>query len=99
MNELKQALIRNRKLLLWSFTAVAAVCWFLGSSFISLVHNKLEFKRLTKLSTQLDQEYDTLKVQLDLLQKQDPVYIERVARVKYHMSRPGEIEYRFTVEK
>lgn len=95
MSELKAALLQHRKPLLLALLAVGALCWFLGSSFINLVHNKLEYKRLRKLSVQLDREYEQLQEKLDLLQKQDPAYIERLARVKYHMSLPGETEYRF----
>ena len=95
MNELKQAIIRNRKLLLWGFIIIAAVCWFLVKIFSDLVHNKLEQKRLAKVSAQLDKEYEQLQQQLELLKAQDPAYIERLARVKYHMSLPNETEYRF----
>ena len=95
MNELKESIIRNRKLLLWAFVVIVAICWFLGKNFSDLIHNKLEQKRLTKISTQLDKEHEELQAELELLQKQDPAYIERLARVKYHMSLPGETEYRF----
>ena len=98
MNELKNALIRNRKLLLWTCIAIVAFCWFLGKNFTDLIHNKLEQKRLAKVSAQLDKEHEQLQAQLDLLKSQDPVYIERLARVKYHMSLPGETEYRFNTK-
>ena len=67
----------------------------MGKNFSDLIHNKLEQNRLTKVSQQLDKEHEELQAQLELLQKQDPAYIERLARVKYHMSLPGETEYRF----
>ena len=95
MNELKEVIIRNRKILLWACLAVAAVCLLLGKNFTDLIHNQLEQKRLTKISAQLDREHEQLQAQLELLQKQDPAYIERLARVKYNMSLPGETEYRF----
>ncbi len=98
MTEVKTILIKNRKLLLGAFLAIAAVCWFLGSSFVNLIHNKLEQKRLTKASAQLDQEYEQLQAKLELLKKQDPAYIEYLARVQYNMSRPGETEYRFSTK-
>ena len=99
MIEVKTVLVKNRKLLLWAFLAVVAFCWFLGNSFLNLIHNKLEQKRLTKVSAQLDKEYDQLQAQLDLLKAQDPVYIEGLARVQYNMSRSGETEYRFDIKK
>ena len=95
MNELKDAIIRNRKLLLWAFLAVAALCWFLGKNFTDLIHNKLEQKRLAQVSVQLDEEHEQLQKKLNLLQAQDPAYMEHLARVQYHMSAPGETEYRF----
>lgn len=95
MKDLKETLSRNKKPLLVALAATAVVFWFLGSSFLSLVHNKLEFKRLTQLSARLDKEHEALQARLDLLKKQDPAYMERLARVKYHMSAPGETEFRF----
>lgn len=95
MKELKETLARNKKPLLVALMATAVVFWFLGSSFLSLVHNKLEFKRLTKLSARLDKEHEALQERLSLLKKRDPAYMERLARVKYHMSAPGEVEFRF----
>lgn len=96
MNDLKALIIRHRKPLLAAVLAVAAVCWFLGSSFVNLIHNKMEFNRLTRLSAELDTQYEDLQKRLDLLEKQDPAYLERVARVEYHMSAAGETEFRFT---
>ena len=96
MNDLKVYVIRYRKPLLAAVLAVAAVCWFLGSSFVNLIHNKIEFNRLTRLSAELDTQYEDLQKRLDLLEKQDPAYLERVARVQYHMSAAGETEFRFT---
>ena len=96
MNDLKALIIRHRKPLLAAVLAVAAVCWFLGSSFVNLIHNKIEFNRLTRLSAELDTQYEDLQKRLDLLEKQDPAYLERVARVQYHMSAAGETEFRFT---
>lgn len=96
MNDLKALIIRHRKPLLAAVLAVAAVCWFLGSSFVNLIHNKMEFNRLTRLSAELDMQYEDLQKRMELLKKQDPAYLERVARVQYHMSAAGETEFRFT---
>ena len=96
MNDLKALIIRHRKPLLAAVLAVAAGCWFLGSSFLNFIHNKMGFYRLTRLSAELDTQYEDLQKRLDLLEKQDPAYLERVARVEYHMSAPGETEFRFT---
>lgn len=99
MNELKDLIIRNRKPLLAAALVVVAVCWFLGSSFLSLIHNKIEFKHLSKLTVELDQQHEELQKRLALLKKQDPAYMERIARVKYHMSKNGETEFRFDTGK
>ena len=96
MNDLKALIIRHGNPLLAAVLAVAAVCWFLGSSFVNLIHNKMEFNRLTRLSAELDTQYEDLQKRLELLKKQDPAYLERVARVQYHMSAAGETEFRFT---
>ena len=95
MDEIKDFIFENRKLLLWAALVLAAIIWFLGSSIRDIVHNKLEYKRLQTYSAQLDQEYEQLQAKLALLEQQDPKYLEYLARVKYHMSLPGETEYRF----
>jgi len=95
MNEIKGTLLHYRKPLLILCIAVLVVCGFLYKSITGLIHNKREQKRLAKVSMQLDKEYEQLQEKLELLKNQDPVYIEQIARVKYHMSLPGETEYRF----
>ena len=95
MNDLLDTIRRNKKPLLIILGVIAVVVWFLGSSFLNLVHNKMEFNRLTKVSEQLDQKYEELKAEQKLLQEQDLKHMERLARVKYHMSAAGETEFRF----
>jgi len=95
MNELKDLLIRNRKFLLGVFIVGVLCCFFLGNSILNLIDNKREQRRLTKLSAQLDKEYEQLHAQLELLKAQDPAYIERIARTQYNMAAPDETEYRF----
>ena len=95
MSELKDYIIRHRKPLLIICIAVLVVCGFLYKSITGLVHNKLEQKRLARVSVQLDEEYEQLQEKLELLKNQDPAYVEKLARVQYHMSLPGETEYRF----
>lgn len=87
---------RQKKLLLWGIILMAAVVFSLGGSFISLVHNKLEFKKLQKQSATLDKEYKALQETWTLLQRQDPAYMERLARAKYHLTKKGETEFRFS---
>lgn len=96
--ELTDLLLRNKKPLLWGAGLTAVVIFFLGSSFISLAHNKLELKKLQKQSAALDKEYTKLQAVMALLEKQDPAYLERLARVKYHMTKKGETEFRFSAK-
>jgi len=95
MNDLLDTIQRNKKPLLIIFGVIAVVVWFLGNSFLNLVHNKMELNRLSKVSAQLDQKYEELKARQKLLQAQDPALIEHLARVHYHMSAAGETEFRF----
>ena len=95
MNELLDTIKRNKRPLLIVLGVIAVVFWFCWHSFSNLVHNKMEFNRLTKVSEQLDQKYEELKAEQKLLQEQNPEHIERLARVKYHMSAAGETEFRF----
>lgn len=94
--ELAGIFFRNKKLLLWGAALIAVVVFSLGGSFISLAHNKLEFKKLQKQSAALDKAYESLQKTLTLLQRQDPAYMERLARAKYHLTKKGETEFRFS---
>lgn len=93
--ELKEALLRNKKPLLLAIGTAAVVIFFLGSSFLSLVHNKLEMRKLTKQSAELDAQYEELTAKMNRLKKQDLAYIEEIARTQYNMVKPGEIQFRF----
>lgn len=94
MNNLKKTLSKNKKPILIFSAVLAVVVLFLGGSFLSLVHNKLELKRLQKLTLRLDAQHEQLQQEYELLQKQDLAYIERIARVKYNMVKNGEVEFR-----
>lgn len=98
MKDIKSFVLRNRKLLIATVLLAIAVCYFLGQTFINFFHNKVEYKRLTRKSAQLDKEHEALLKRLELLHAQDKAYVERMARVKYHMSAPGETEFRFPKE-
>lgn len=91
-----QKLSAKQKLLIVTAVAIAAFCIFLGSSIFSLVHNKLELRRLTKKSAQLDVQYQKLLTEKKLLEEKNPKYMETLARTRYNMVKPGEIEFRFT---
>lgn len=93
-----QKLSAKQKLLILTAVATAAFCIFLGGSIFSLVHNKLELRRLTKKSAQLDVQYQKILEEKKLLEQQDPKYMETLARTRYNMVKPGEIEFRFTTD-
>lgn len=67
-------------------------------SIYNLVHNKLEVRRLTKKRAFLDKQYEELLAEKKRLEEQDPAYMELLARTRYHMVKPGEIEFRFKID-
>ena len=94
--EIKKVLLRNKKPLLLALGLAAVVVFFLGSSFLSLVHNKLEMHKLARQSVELDKQHEELTARMERLEKQDLGYIEEIARTQYNMVNPGEIQFRFT---
>ena len=72
------------------------VVLFLGGSFLSLAHNKMEKRKLIQRSQQLDKEFECLTQLKEKLEKEDRALIEQIARTEYHLAKPGEIEFRFT---
>ena len=50
----------KQKLIIITAVGIAALGIFLGSSILNLVHNKMELRRLTKKSAQLDVQYQKL---------------------------------------
>lgn len=94
--KIKQLLLRNRKPLLLFLGIATVVVIVLGKSFLSLVHNKLEVRKLTRQSAELDQQHQELSNKMERLEKQDLTYIEEIARTQYNMVKPGEIQFRFT---
>lgn len=93
--KITRTLLRNKKILLWGLSLTAGMFVFLGGSFVSLAHNKLEKRKLTQRSKQLDVKYEQLTKLKTQLEQEDPVLIEKIARTEYHLVKPGEIEYRF----
>lgn len=93
MQKVTNALLK--KPLLLTLSAAAVVILFLGGSFINLVHNKLELRKLTRQSVQLDAEHEKLLIQKELLEKEDKKFLEKIARTQYHLIKAGETEFRF----
>ncbi len=92
-------IIQNKKPLLLGTALVVVVIFFLGSSILSLVHNKLELHKLAKQSILLDKEHAELTATMELLEKEDAAYLEKIARTQYNMVGPNEVEFRFQPDK
>jgi len=82
-------------MILFAAATVFLCVFVLGGSILSLVHNKLEMRRLSHRRVELDNQYETLQVRLQELQEQNPALLEELARSEYHFVKPGEIEFRF----
>ena len=95
MKELVKTLIRNKKPLLVGLALLAVVFSWIGGSIINLVHNKMEKTKLLRQLVVLDQEYQELLHTQKLLEEQDPVLLEKIARTEYNLAKPDEIEFRF----
>ena len=65
-----------------------------GGSFIDLIHNSFTIRKLSKKSALLDKQYQDLTKEYQEILDGKTNYIEDNARVKYHMAKPGEIEFR-----
>lgn len=87
----------KKQALVIALTAMAAFLVFNGS-FIGLLHNIFELRKLNKTAAALDAEYKALGEEYKKIEGGDVSYIEDTARVKYHMSKPGEIEFRIDNE-
>lgn len=91
-----EKLTPKQKMLLGAAGIILLCIFVLGSSIVSLLHNKLEMRRLAQRQRTLEKQYEVLQVRLQELQQQDPQVLEALARSEYHMVKPGEIEFRFT---
>jgi len=65
-----------------------------NGSLYNWIHNKIELRKLTKRNAEADKEFAALSASLEKLEKGDLAYLEAVARSKYNLSKPGEIELR-----
>jgi cell division protein FtsB len=65
-----------------------------NGSLYNWIYNKIEVRKLTKRNAEADKEFAALSASLEKLEKGDLAYLEAVARAKYNLSKPGEIELR-----
>ena len=92
----KKKLTSRQKLLIWGSLGILLAILWLGGGLVNLAHNKLEIYRLTKKRERLDMQYQELLNTKKLLEDKDPQYMEELARLRYNVVKPGEIEFRFT---
>jgi len=83
--------MRFVKYLLFILTAVFVLA---NSDFRKLVKNYFSLHKAQKQSINLDIEYDKMLQEKELLT--DDAYLEEVARLQMHMTKPNEYEFRFT---
>ena len=92
----KKKLTSRQKLLIWGSLGILLAILWLGGGLVNLAHNKLEIYRLTKKRERLDMQYQELLNTKKLLEDKDPQYMEELARLRYNLVKPGEVEFRFT---
>lgn len=84
------------KVIIISVLILVVLVFPVGNSLFNLWHNKSELRRLARKRDKLDAQYEQLLAEKKLLEEKDPAYMEQLARLRYNMVKPGEIEYRFT---
>jgi cell division protein FtsB len=78
------------------FIMISAGCiYILKPGFQKYIEHRNEVKRLEGEIEELEQERARLEKEMLALQDEDPEYIERLAREKLHLSKPGETIFRF----
>jgi cell division protein FtsB len=89
---------KSKKNILILAAAVMAAVLIFGKNFSGLMHNMFMIQKLNKENASLDEEYKRLTEEYEKIQNGDVSHIEEAARVKYHMSQKGEIEFRIKKE-
>jgi cell division protein FtsB len=86
----------TRRLMVWgalAFLVYVAYSYFGGSyGLIQLLRLKQRQETLNREIVRLQQQQDSLRQEIQLLQN-DTTYIEKVARERYRMGKPGEKIY------
>lgn len=91
---MKALLKRISRYLLMALLAVGCI-YVLRPGFVKYLEHRDEVKRLEAEIRELEAERIRLEEQMQALQEEDPEYIERLAREKLHLSKPGETTFRF----
>lgn len=88
---------KNRKKSRWIIIAcvlgVVFLIYFFLPTYLNLRKHKQHNEALDKMLVALEKENSNLKAEIYKL-KNDPLYIEKIAREELGMMRPGEVIYR-----
>ena len=88
----RKKIFKNRVVL---FLTVCLFLFLFGNSkFRRVVTGYFRMNKMKREVVNLEEENERLKQQIDLV-KEDPFYIEEIARKELGLLKPGEIEYRF----
>ncbi len=78
---------------------VAACAYVLKPGFVAYTEHRGEVRELKAEIKRLELERERLEEKMRALEEEDPELIERLAREKLHLSKPGEMVFRFKEEK
>ena len=87
------SVLKKAKFFLIVLAVMSGFLLFNGNLF-NLLHNLTELKKLNAKAAELDEEYKELTQEYQNILDGDTSYLQRTARVKYHMVKSGEIEFR-----
>ncbi len=88
----RKKIFKNRVVL---FLTICLFLFLFGNSkFRRVVTGYIRINKMKRELVNLEEENERLKQQLDIV-KEDPFYIEEIARKELGLLKPGEIEYRF----
>jgi cell division protein FtsB len=74
---------------------MAGCIYVLRPGFLKYAQHRNEIKRLEAEIQELERERVMLEKEMIALQEEDPEQIEKLAREKLHLSKPGEVIFRF----
>lgn len=78
------------------FVLIIAGCiYILWPGYVQYNEHRKEIENLEAEIQKLEAERASLKEQMQALQDEDPEQVERVAREKLHLTKPGETLFRF----
>jgi cell division protein FtsB len=78
---------------------IVGCCYVLWPGYVQYNKHREEIKSLKADISKLEAERTSLEEQMRALQNEDPEQIERVAREKLHLTKPGETLFRFKDKK